>query len=173
MDLVTSIEDIEHLSEERREENIRFRAYLKGHLSWSDEKLDTVVHEIARSVSAEIDCTACANCCRTMRIGLEPEDIARLADHLGISAEQFESRYIADEGREGKELKQIPCPFLDGRLCAVYEDRPEACREFPRLDKEDTLSRSMGLIENAYVCPIVFNTLELLKSRLDWALYRY
>lgn len=173
MVLVTDCEEIERLSEERREENIRFRAYLKGHLGWSDEKLDTVVHEIARSVSAEIDCTACANCCRTMRIGLEPEDIARLAYHLGISAEQFESRYIADKGREGKELKQTPCPFLGGCLCAVYEDRPKACREFPNLDNEDMRSRSIGMIENGYVCPLVFNTLELLKGRLDWTLYRY
>jgi len=43
----------------------RFRSFLKGYDA-EVEKIDATVHEIYREVSAQIDCTACANCCRVV-----------------------------------------------------------------------------------------------------------
>lgn len=168
MDLVTGIDEIQRLAEEREEENYRFRAFLKGYLDWSERRFDRVVHEIARMVMAEIDCTACTNCCRAMGTGLDSKEIVRFARHLGISPSEFERCYVTEVGLEGKAIARAPCPFLDGCLCSIYEDRPKDCQEFPHLLKKDMLSRSLGLIQNSFNCPIVFNTLELLKRRLGW-----
>ena len=139
------------------EENCRLRTFLKFHLDWSDRKLDSLVHEVARSVAAEIDCTQCANCCRAMSLTVGGKELARLARRLGVSNEECKTR-----------MKQIPCPFLDGNLCTIYEERPKECRDFPHLHKSDMRSRSIALVENAERCPIVFNTLQRLKTRLGW-----
>ena len=117
------------------------------------------------AVPSQVDCTTCANCCRTMGMTVDSEDVARLAGRLGLSMDEFEVRYVSIEHGE-KLITQTPCPFLNGYLCSVYEDRPKDCREFPYLDKEDIRSRPIGLIKNAADCPIVFNTLETLKRRL-------
>ncbi|MBW1737720.1 MAG: hypothetical protein JRJ69_09220 [Deltaproteobacteria bacterium] len=51
-------------------------------------------------------------------------------------------------------------------MCSHYELRPEACRSFPHLHKEEFVSRLMGVIQNYAVCPIIFNVYERLKNEL-------
>lgn len=165
---MTNIEAIQQLAEEKEEENYRFRSFLKGYLDWSDREFDQAVHEIARSVTAEIDCTKCANCCRELGTALDAKGIARFAQHLGISTSEFERQYTRETDIDGRKIAREPCPCLDGCLCSIYEDRPKDCREYPYLLKKDMLSRSLGLIENSSACPIVYNTLEILKQRIGW-----
>jgi Fe-S-cluster containining protein len=167
-DLVTDLETVKRLAEEQSDANWRFRYFLKNHLTWPEEKLDAVVQEIARKVAAEIDCAACANCCRTMAVGLEEGDIERLARHRGVTVAEFEASHVAVDDWREKILAESPCPFLEGSLCSVYAERPRGCREFPHLDKCGFASRLNGVMGNAEVCPIVFNTLQLLKRRLGW-----
>ena len=92
-----------------------------------------------------------------MALSVDGKELARLARRLGVNNEECKTR-----------MKQIPCPFLDGNLCTIYDDRPKDCRDFPHLHKRDMRSRSIALIENAELCPIVFNTLQRLKMRLGW-----
>ena len=131
--------------------------------------LDALVHEILAEVTAAIDCTTCANCCREMGVAVESEEIERLARHMGISAEEFESRHVATDNDYGEKfMPETPCPFLGGTLCTIYEDRPSVCREFPHLHKEGFRSRLLGVVDNSALCPIVFNVLEELKRRTRW-----
>jgi hypothetical protein len=80
-------------------------------------------------------------CCHDVNIFLTPYDILRLKNNLGVSSEEFLSRYTISpfdknlkypvlmlqmEDAEGK-----PCPFLRESGCGVYEDRPWACRMYP------------------------------------------
>jgi len=167
-DVITDLAEIERLADAQRDGDFGFRDFLKHRLRWSDRKLDSVVHEILRSVSSRIDCTQCANCCREMTPCLDGDDIARLARRLGMSADAFESVYVSRSEWGDQSITQMPCPFLEDGLCTVYEDRPSDCRSFPHLHKEDIRSRSIGFVENAAVCPIVFNTLRVLKQRLGW-----
>jgi uncharacterized protein len=61
-----------------------------------------------------------------------------------------------------------PCPMLDGKLCSIYDNRPEVCRSFPHLEKPLFTSRLMGVIDNVAICPIAFNAYEELKTKLTW-----
>jgi Fe-S-cluster containining protein len=166
MDLVTDIETIRKLSEERSDENLRFRYYVKTKLKWSDDRVDNLVHEIWREVSQKIDCTVCANCCKTMGLTYNDEDVARLSRRLGITVPAFEARYVVRDEFGERVASDIPCPFLEGSLCSIYEDRPADCRGFPHLHKENFRSRMKNTIEIADECPIAFNVLEELKIRL-------
>jgi len=61
-----------------------------------------------------------------------------------------------------------PCPMLNGKLCSIYETRPEVCRSFPHLEQPDFTYRLIGVIENVAICPIAFNAFEDLKAKLGW-----
>jgi hypothetical protein len=65
MDIETDIERIKLLAEANEDENWRFRAYLKGS-DLSIAALDRLVWRHLDEVSRQIDCCACANCCRVM-----------------------------------------------------------------------------------------------------------
>jgi Fe-S-cluster containining protein len=165
---ITDIDTIRRFAQEREEENTAFRAFYKWELDWSDEKLDRVVHEITRSVWASIDCAACGNCCLTMTPSFDDNDIARLADRVGLSPEDFEERYLAVSPERERLLAESPCPFLIGSVCSVYEDRPRDCRDFPHLLKPAFRERSLSMLSSAEDCPIVFNSLERLKKALGF-----
>lgn len=167
--LVTDLKEIARRSEKDRDDNWDFRSYLKGFLDWSDRRLDSLVHELAEEVSAQIDCTTCANCCRAMSTAATKADMIRIGKRLGMSAAEFEKQYVTSKGEYGDKLiSGVPCRFLNGCLCSIYEDRPRDCRDFPHLHKPRFRSRSMSVIENASACPIVFNVLNELKRRLRW-----
>jgi hypothetical protein len=166
--LIKDPAEVERLAARMEDENIKFREFLKWRLDWSDERLDGLIHEVAALVSEQIDCTACANCCRVQGTSVDDADIERLANRLCMSAEEFENHYVSINDWYDRVISRKPCPFLDGCLCSVYEDRPTDCREYPHLLKNEMRSRSLGLITNASYCPIVFNTLEMLKRRLRW-----
>jgi Fe-S-cluster containining protein len=167
-DIITDILQIEALAKERHDENWRFRSYIKGWLDWPDARLDAFVREVYEGVTRDIDCLSCAHCCRVMRIEMDPEDIERLAGRLGMSAAEFEERYTEPDDDGARRIAAVPCPFLEGNACSVYEDRPHDCMEFPHLDKENFRFRCVGAIENTAYCPLVFNTLERLKERLPY-----
>jgi len=60
------------------------------------------------------------------------------------------------------------CIFLNDKSCSVYPDRPKGCRSFPHTHKHGFTSRTIGMIHNYGVCPIVYNVLERLKQALNY-----
>ncbi len=85
---------------------------------------------------------ACFNkCCSKLRLILTPYDVLRLKNRLGISSEKFLEKYTETvvDGQNrfpNVRLKMInnekqSCPFVTPEGCAVYEDRPGACRLYP------------------------------------------
>lgn len=44
----------------------------------------------------------------------------------------------------GLRVAGAPCPMLDGKLCSIYDNRPEVCRSFPHLEKPLFTSRLKG-----------------------------
>lgn len=167
--LITDLPLIKRYSDINEDEDYSFRSYLKSYHPGSE--LDDIVHEITDDVWEQIDCTKCANCCTTMETPLNPEDKARLAKRFNISEEEFTQTYMAmyeDEfNTQRLMLKSLPCVFLDSNnRCTVYEDRPDTCREYPFLYKNDFASRLLGVIGNASCCPIVFNVWQRLKHLL-------
>ena len=166
MKIETNIQKIQQLAQEREEANWAFRCFLKGS-DLSNRLIDRTVHDLYRQVSQEIDCTRCANCCKTMQPILTRADVGRLAGHLELSVKEFRSRFLAvDPEGNGSIFRDDPCPFLQENLCTVYDSRPGNCRSYPHLHKRDFLSRTRAAFSNCSVCPIVFNVYEQLKREL-------
>jgi hypothetical protein len=78
---------------------------------------------------------------------------------------------LAVELEDKYRFKNLPCPFLSGNTCTVYDVRPEDCRSYPHLRKGEFVFRLMGVVCNCAVCPIVYNVLERLKGEF-WHLPR-
>ena len=57
-------------------------------------------------------------------------------------------------------------PLLSDNCCTVYDHRPDDCRSYPHLHKDEFVFRLIQAVENCSVCPIVFNVFERLKDEL-------
>jgi hypothetical protein len=101
-DLVTDPKEVERLAEEREDENWAFRGWIKMEFGFDDERLMSVVRELADGITAQIDCTQCANCCRKTATNLDQEDMERLATALDVSITEFQEAYLKwDDDRGG------------------------------------------------------------------------
>lgn len=158
------LQKIRELSEERQDENWKFRSWLKAH---APDDIDEIIAGLSRKYFALIDCKECGNCCRSLEIVMEKSDVARMAEKQGISISDFErNATVVDE--DGDRVLKRPCPMLNGNLCSIYSDRPDTCGTFPHLEKPGFVFRLIGVLQNLSLCPIVFNAFEELKTILDW-----
>lgn len=118
-------------------------------------------------MEASIDCTRCANCCKVFHAGLPEEEIRRLAAIKELSFGDFVQQYVSIEQSTGIHfLKLNPCIFLNNNLCAIYEQRPQACRDFPRPPFQNVKHNIRRVLKNYTVCPIIFNTIEACKQQI-------
>jgi hypothetical protein len=92
-------------------------------------------------------------------------DISKLAEAVNLETNEFKKKYMKRDYEGDMCFKQKPCPFLKNNLCSVYESRPTTCRTYPHLEKGNFISRLGNVVSNLKVCPIAFNTYELLKLR--------
>jgi len=161
----TSLNKIQKLAKQREEENWEFRSFLKGYPS--SKKVDKIVHTLFQEISSKIDCTKCANCCKVVKPVLTAKDIEKLSEGLGIPIAQLKEEYLTEYKEEkGLTFKTLPCPLLKDTLCTQYPHRPAVCESFPHLYKKDFISRLIQVVENYYICPIVFNIYENIKDEL-------
>ncbi|HEX5323418.1 MAG TPA: YkgJ family cysteine cluster protein [Capsulimonadaceae bacterium] len=165
--IIREIPLIARYSRHNENNDYRFRTFLKAELDLSNRDLDAVVQEITDEVWKQIDCTTCANCCKTLQIVVDDADIRRLAAKLGMSFAAFSKKYVCVDPDKTKYFASTPCAFLgaDNR-CTVYEDRPQACRDFPYLHTTGFRQRTFMMIDNRATCLIVFNVWQRLKARL-------
>jgi hypothetical protein len=153
-------------AERHLEKNYRFLRSLK-HRDYGFDP-DELAGELHKQAFQTVDCTRCANCCKSMTVLLTEADIERIARHLGLSVQQFTERYLEPDEEEASlpKMRQQPCPFLGGdNRCTIYNMRPAACREYPHTDKEGFTSRTMLHASNATECPAVFWIVEQLRLR--------
>jgi Fe-S-cluster containining protein len=166
--MLTDLVQIRRAGEKMRDENERFRKHLKRH-NFVERKF----RHIALDVEAQIDCTACANCCREATVKLAPRDMEKLAKFLRINISQFKRDYTDLTEDEGFILKRNAggCIFLDGNLCSIYEARPHNCENFPHLVRGEgsLVSRMWEMKDRACYCPIVYNTLEAFKAEVNFS----
>src|SRR4030042_2156501 len=158
------IEKINQISKRKEKENLIFRTFLKGK---DDDKLDIIVHGLNEEISGQIDCTKCGNCCINLRPCLTKNEIDTLSRIDNVSRDIFIEKYTGEDNFEKiKFLKDIPCKYLSDKKCSIYDNRPSDCKSFPHIHKPNFNSRTLGMIENYGICPIVFNLLERLKMEL-------
>jgi len=102
-------------------------------------------------------CTACGNCCRSRgeysHVYLREEEVAAIADHLGVDRVEFvRTQVVVEDGWITLLPGRDRCQFLDdaGR-CTVYPVRPVQCRTWPFWDIN--LERRVWEEEVNAVCP--------------------
>lgn len=159
------------LAERKEEENWKFRQFVKFECKLDEKEIDRQVWETTKRVWADIDCTACANCCREVRPTFSDKEVSRLAERLGMTQEEFGCAYLErrKEGDNPWQTRTSPCPFLKDNRCSVYEDRPADCKGYPYLYEPEFSSRTMGMINRTFTCPIVYEVLEELKRSWGFA----
>jgi Fe-S-cluster containining protein len=166
--VITDLVQIRLLGEKKREENFRFRRFMKSH-----DHSDRILRRIAQAIEEQIDCTQCGNCCRVATAVVTKRDAERLARFLRISPARFLAEYTAVDPEEGRILRrseETGCVFLEGNTCSVYEARPDACQRFPHLVRGSgsIASRMWQFVDRASYCPIVYNSLEAFKEELGF-----
>jgi len=127
-----------------------------------------MVHEINDEVTLKIDCTQCGNCCKSLMINVTHEEADLLATHLKAPVKEITEKYIEVSEQGQMIINTIPCHFLGGTSCTIYEHRFNECREFPHLHKDNFTARLFGTFMYYAICPIIFNVVEKLKQKLDF-----
>ena len=80
-------------------------------------------------------------CCADLNLILTPYDIIRIKNRLGLSSDDFLTRYTDTKFDNKSRFPRVilkmnmdenrTCPFVSPDGCTIYEDRPGACRIYP------------------------------------------
>lgn len=131
------------------------------------KNLDELFQQAHVNAFNEIDCLACANCCKTTSPIFYPTDIDRASRALRIKPGDFIEKYLRIDEDKDYVLKVSPCPFLaPDNYCTIYEDRPKACREYPHTDRKRIIQLLDLTYRNTLVCPAVLQITEEVKNKL-------
>src|ERR1039458_2922055 len=82
--MLTDLVQIARIGRQKRDENFRFRAYLKNHRH-SDRRL----RRFGEEMQSQIDCTQCANCCRVTETEITERDIEKPSKVRGLKFHEF------------------------------------------------------------------------------------
>ncbi|MFO7966389.1 MAG: YkgJ family cysteine cluster protein [Archaeoglobaceae archaeon] len=165
VELIKDLGRIEEVCKDKQNENWIFNVILKHRVP---KELNSIVNKLYREISSQIDCKKCANCCKSLRVRLDNEDIENFCKGLGADPDGFREQYLAKCETGEYIFNTMPCPFLENNLCSNYEHRPKKCRSFPHLDKDDFIIRLADISLVYPICPIVFNLYERLKNDIDF-----
>lgn len=164
--LELNIEKIEQIRKMKENENLRFRTFLKGR---DDKKVDRIVHRLNEEIEKQIDCTKCGNCCKTLRPCVTNKEIETLIAIDKVSREYFNEHFTEqDDFEDIKYLKNTPCKYLSNKKCSIYDLRPLDCKSYPHIRKKQFNSRTLSMMGNYGICPIVFNVIESLKMEFEF-----
>lgn len=145
----------------------RNSAFLRSLKVKNDRTVDRAAHRLHQKAFAIVDCTQCANCCKTVSPIFAADDIARIAHYLRMDIDAFATQYLVKcEDEDGFEPKGLPCPFLgEDNRCTIYEVRPIVCAEYPYTDKPEISCRTHSIAAKAMECPAVFYIVEQMRMR--------
>jgi Fe-S-cluster containining protein len=129
------------------------------------------------------ECVQCGACCSGPGEGyiwVTKAEIQIIADHLKMSPEQFEGKYLKRVGLRTtitEHLETKDCIFLErdkeGTRCVIYSVRPNQCRTWPFW--AGNLTSPSAWNRAALKCPGVncgrrysFEEIERIKNQLKW-----
>src|SRR5262249_12090024 len=103
-----------------------FRRFLTKMEKEPPRPLDTMATETDVEVWKEMDCLACANCCKTMSPTFTQTDIKRISRHLDMKEEDFKKKWLRKDSQGDWINVKQPCQFLNlqDNKCSIYEVRP-------------------------------------------------
>lgn len=151
--------------------NFRFRTWLK--MNVDSEELDEKFFRLHQELFSEYDCSQCRNCCKQYYGEIPADEVEEDAAWLGLSKEEFKSKYLQDNigGHEQVyQTKNMPCDFLqkDGS-CLLGDHRPENCKKYPYTDQPDRLFSLLSFLDTVSVCPVAYEIIERLKKEYGFS----
>lgn len=152
----------EMIKEEKIDENLRFRRFLK--MRADSDELDRQFKHLHNQIFKKYDCVKCRNCCKALGCEISKEEVEGCAQTLDMQEIEFVSKYLEENIDGGFSSKKIPCVFLKDGKCLLNKNEPISCKEYPYTDKPGRLFSLYGVIENAKICPAVYEILEELKK---------
>lgn len=130
--------------------------------------LDYTINQLHDEAFEEIDCLQCANCCKTTGPLLLNKDIDRLAAAQKMRPADFTHQFVKIDEDGDYVFKQMPCMFLgNDNYCSIYEDRPNACRQYPHTQQNNQLQKLPITLNNSLICPAVALVVKQLKQVYD------
>ncbi|MBN1611688.1 MAG: YkgJ family cysteine cluster protein [Polyangiaceae bacterium] len=87
--------------------------------------------ELVRTSCFAYACRRCSRCCSGKRIPLDPYEVARIAEQLGLRTTETLERYTTNGGALLAVREEGECVFLGATGCAIHPARPLACRLYP------------------------------------------
>lgn len=162
---LTDLDQIREAAKRKEKENARFRTFLKTRRAGAET--DSLIREIAEEVSGQIDCLACANCCKKLMPAFTETEIEVVSNSLEMNRDAFVHTFLQFSAEEQTHFTlHSPCAFLKDNHCSIYALRPHSCHDYPNLHKPDFSYRMLGVLNNYGICPIVYNAVERLKVAL-------
>jgi uncharacterized protein len=149
----------------KQEENEQFRRYIDQQDS---RQIDEIVHRLNDVITPQVDCLSCGNCCRSLMINVEEGELKPIADFLGTNEVDIKTAHVETSQHGMMVMNTIPCAFLSGNACTVYEHRFSDCRAFPHLDRPNFPDRLFGTLMHYGRCVIIYNVIEQLKGRIGF-----
>jgi Fe-S-cluster containining protein len=147
----------------------RFKRFLRKIETHPPARLHKVMEEIDKEVWQDVDCLACANCCKKMTPTFTPKDIKRSAAHMGMSVNAVKEKWLYFDKKDKDWMnKKQPCQFLDlqTNMCSIYAVRPADCAGFPHLTKKKAIDYMHVHQGNIEYCPATYALVEKMMERI-------
>ena len=93
-----------------------------------------LAYELCQGLKDSSPCEMCGRCCHQPFITVRDEEVAPIAEYIGMEPYDFVMDYLDRDPEEDKWLfrNTNPCAFLGvNNRCRIWGGRPEICDEFP------------------------------------------
>ncbi|MCW3127583.1 MAG: hypothetical protein JWO03_3241 [Bacteroidetes bacterium] len=107
--------------------------FLKKLRRQKPKNIQKLIKEADKAAWAEVDCLACANCCKTMTPTFTKAEVRRISERVGMTYDKYFNKYLKIDEDNGDIVNQnTPCQHLGkDNKCKVYDIRPGDCSGFP------------------------------------------
>lgn len=146
-----------------------FRRFLTKLENNPPRGLDQLAARTDVEVWKDMDCLACANCCKTMSPTFTQTDIKRISRHLGMKDDEFRKKWLYKDRNGDWINKQQPCQFLNlkDNKCSIYEVRPKDCAGFPHHTKRHMTEYMHVFKQNVEYCPATYKLVEKMIDKVN------
>ena len=166
--MVTDLQLIQAEAKEKSTENEKFR---KSLLHIPVQLIDEVFHPIAAKFTIQMDCKSCGNCCKELEPEISKDEIKNLESLALQKGKDWNEEVVNDEANDLCFMKAKPCIFLEEKICSIYAQRPSSCADYPHLHHPRVKYMMNRILDQYGVCPIVYNSVEALKTKLHTEMY--
>ena len=149
----------------------KLKTFLRNLEQKKGKGTDALARKINTDAFREIDCLKCANCCKTMAPTFRKTEVLRIAEHMGLTYDEYFTKYLKVDKDGDIVNKSTPCQHLGAdNMCSIYDLRPRDCSGFPHTHKRDFIEFIPEThIQNLDFCPATYYVVEKMFERLNTA----